>query len=60
MILSKSSINMLARQDAIEHDSGCYDGVEVPQKRYETEWMQDLYEQYFWNNLRELRGEYYV
>lgn len=57
MILSKSSINMLARTDAIEYDSGCYDDVETPQKRYETEWMQNLYEQYFWTNLRELRGE---
>lgn len=56
-IVSKSSINMLARIDAIEYDTFSYENTSVPPIRYDTPWMQELYEQYFWSNLRELRGE---
>ena len=57
MIISKQSVDFLARMDAIDHDSCCYSGTGIPQKRYDTLWLQELYEQYFWNNLRDLRGE---
>ena len=57
MIVSKASINNLARLDATVYEvSADEPNYTIPQQRYEAEWMQNLYEEYFWLNLRELRS----
>lgn len=50
MILSKSSIYTLARLDALDYYQH---KIRSMPKRYDLQWMHDLYEGYFWLNFDE-------